>query len=108
MSGYLLIASEDPFERRDAERLHNLAAELRRAGHGVTLFLLQNAVLGARAACAGTTLSSALDASVDVLVDEFSLRERGVAAKELRAGIRAAPIDVLIEQLASGRKTLWK
>jgi hypothetical protein len=107
MSAYVLIASQDPFER-DAGRLHTLAVDLRRAGHEVTLFLVQNAVFAARAACAGTALPSVLEASVEVLADEFSLRERGIASPELRNGVRAAPLDVLIELLAAGGKALWK
>jgi sulfur transfer complex TusBCD TusB component (DsrH family) len=106
MSAYVLIASEDPFER-DSGRLHTLALDLRRAGNEVTLFLVQNAVFAARAACAKTALPSLLDASVEVLADDFSLRERGIASLELRSGIRAAPLDVLVELIASGRKTLW-
>jgi hypothetical protein len=43
-----------------------------------------------------------------VLADEFSLRERGIASPELRTGVRAAPLDVLIELLAGGGKALWK
>ena len=107
MSAYVLIASEDPFER-DTGRLHTLAVDLRRAGHEVTLFLVQNAVFAARAACARTALPSLLEASVEVFADEFSLRERGIASLELRNGVRAAPLDMLIELLASGRKALWK
>jgi sulfur transfer complex TusBCD TusB component (DsrH family) len=106
MSAYVLIASEDPFER-DSGPLHTLALDLRRAGNEVTLFLVQNAVFAARAACAKTALPSLLDASVEVLADDFSLRERGIASLELRSGIRAAPLDVLVELIASGRKTLW-
>ena len=107
MSAYVLIASEDPFER-DTGRLQSLAVDLRRAGHDVTVFLLQNAVFAARAACAKAVLPALLAASVEVFADEFSLRERGIASLELRSGVRAAPLDVLIELLASGRKALWK
>jgi hypothetical protein len=107
MSAYVLIASEDPFER-DTGRLHVLAVDLRRAGHEVTVFLMQNAVFAARAACAKTALPSLLEASVEVFADEFSLRERGIASLELPSGVRAAPLDVLIELLAAGRKALWK
>jgi predicted peroxiredoxin len=107
MSAYVLIASEDPFER-DTGRLHTLAVDLRRAGHEVTLFLVQNAVFAARAACATTALPPLIEASVEVFADEFSLRERGIASLELRNGVRAAPLDMLIELLASGRKALWK
>lgn len=108
MSGYLLISSEDPLERGDARRFNALAAELRHLGHDVTLFLVQNAVLAARATCDKSQLPELLDASVEILADEFSLRERGIGITDLRAGVRAVPIDAVVEQLASGRKALWK
>jgi len=42
-----------------------------------------------------------------VLADEFSLRERGIKPDALREGVRSAPLDVLVDQLADGRKTMW-
>jgi len=105
MSTYVLIASEDPLEH--AERFYALALQLRDAGHTVTLFLVQNAVLGARAARARTALPTLLEASVTILADEFSLRERGIAAIDLRDGIHSAPLDVLTDLLARGHKALW-
>jgi hypothetical protein len=42
---------------------------------------------------------------VKVLTDDFSLRERGIS--KLAEGIVAAPIDVIVDHLAAGRKTLW-
>jgi intracellular sulfur oxidation DsrE/DsrF family protein len=107
MSRYLLILSEDSIERREAERLHELTAQLRRPGHEVTLFLVQNAVLPARATCRYPVLSPLIDSGVEVLADEFSLRERGIQVTELMSGVRAAPLDVVIERLASGCKVLW-
>jgi len=44
---------------------------------------------------------------VQVLADEFSLRERGITAGRLVEGVKAAPLDVVIDQLAEGRKALW-
>lgn len=107
MSAYVLIASEDPLER-ETGRLHSLAIDLRRAGHDVAVFLVQNAVYAARAACARTAVPALLEASVEVLAEEFSLRERGIGAPELRSGVRAAPLDVLVEMIAGGRKALWR
>jgi hypothetical protein len=108
MSRYLLILSEDMIERRETERLHELAAQLRRPGNEVTLFLVQNAVLPARATCRYPGLPPLIDAGVEVLADEFSLRERGIQVTELLSGIRVAPIELIIERLASGCKALWK
>ena len=75
MGGYLLIASEDPFERRDTDRCNELATQLVRRGHEVTVFLAQNAVLCARATCSGSGLRALMNASITVLADEFALRE---------------------------------
>jgi sulfur relay (sulfurtransferase) complex TusBCD TusD component (DsrE family) len=102
----VLIASEDPFEH-DASRLHALAIQLRRAGHEVTLFLVQNAVLAARATCARSGLPALREAAVEILADDFSLRERGIAALELHSAVNAAPLYVVIQLLAAGRKALW-
>ena len=39
-----------------------------------------------------------------VLADDFSFQERGIA--KLAEGVRA-PIDVVVDHLAAGHKTLW-
>jgi predicted peroxiredoxin len=44
---------------------------------------------------------------VEVLADEFSLRERGIAVDRLAQGIKAAPLSTVIDHLAEGRKTIW-
>lgn len=108
MDRYLLIASEDPHERRDLDRLRELATQLRRLDHEVTVFLVQNAVLAARSAGGGVKLPELLNASVEVLADEFSLHERGIGTTALAPGVRPAPIGVIVERLAAGWKTIWK
>jgi hypothetical protein len=43
-----------------------------------------------------------------VLADDFSLRERGIEAGELSAGVRPASIDALVDLLVRpDTKTLW-
>jgi hypothetical protein len=106
-SRYLLIESRDPYESRDCAFFAELAAQLARAGHTVTLFLVQNGVLPARGAAQGETLAVALRAGVDVLADEFSLRERAIPLDRLHAGVRPASLEVVMDQLEEGRKALW-
>lgn len=48
-------------------------------------------------------LTKASEAGVEVLADEFSLRERGIAAGKLVAGVRAVPLDTVVDQLARPR-----
>jgi predicted peroxiredoxin len=107
MSKYLLIESRDPFDSRDALRYAELAAGLAGAGHAVTLFLVQNGVLTARKGAQTEALAGALKAGVEVLADEFSLRERGIARDRLAQGVKPALLEVVIDQLAEGRKALW-
>lgn len=48
MASYLLIESRDPFEFADVALCHDLARRLAAAGNRVTVFLVQNSVLGVR------------------------------------------------------------
>ena len=105
MAKYLMIASRDPFESNDVPYFYNLAADLAGNGDAVTLFLVQNGVLPLRSGSEG--LSKAEKAGVEILADDFSLRERGIDAAKLAGGAKAAPLDVVVDQLAEGRKALW-
>jgi predicted peroxiredoxin len=107
VASYLLIESRDPFESVVVPRQYDLAASLARAGNEVTLFLVQNAVLPARPGMHSKLLTAASKAGVQVLADEFSLRERGIAAGKLAEGVSSAALSVVIDQLAAGRKALW-
>lgn len=107
MANYLIIASEDPYENRRAERMRDLATSLARRGGKVSVYLAQNAVFGARRASRGRNCSTLLTESVDVLADEFSLRERGIDSRALLPGVKVASLDVVIARLAHGWKTFW-
>jgi sulfur relay (sulfurtransferase) complex TusBCD TusD component (DsrE family) len=107
MSKYLLIESRDPFETADVGYAYELAQNLVKAGNTVTLFLVQNGVLPARKSAKSDALAALARAGVEVLADEFSLRERGIATERLVGGVKAAPLDVVVDQLAEGRKAIW-
>jgi intracellular sulfur oxidation DsrE/DsrF family protein len=107
MDRYLFIESLDPFESNDVGHYQDLAARLARAGNRVTLFLVQNGVLAARRGVRAGALGVLAEQGVEVLADEFSLRERGVPADRLAPGVRAAPLEVVIDRLADGCKALW-
>ena len=105
MAHYLLIESRDPFEVNDVAYYYDLSRALVASGNEVTLFLVQNGVLAARpSACSGALVALA-KAGVKVLADDFSLAERGIA--KLADGISKSPIDVVVDHLANGHKTLW-
>lgn len=104
---YLLIESRDPFDSKDLSFSYELAKRLKADGDEVTLFLVQNGVLAARPSLAAEALRSVAGAGVQVLADEFSLRERGIAAGRVIAAVKPSPLDVVIDQLAEGCKALW-
>jgi intracellular sulfur oxidation DsrE/DsrF family protein len=106
MAKYLLIESRDPFEVNEVLYYYDLAAALAKEGE-VTLFLVQNGVLPARRSARSRHLSDLAEAGVRVLAEDFSLRERGIPSDRLAAGVTPAPLDVVIDQLAEGRKALW-
>ena len=106
MAEYLLIESRDPFESNDVGHYQDLAKGLVDAGHRVTLFLVQNAVLIARSSTRASAAISALArAGVTVLADDFSLKERGIV--RLANGVASAPIDVVVDRLEAGDKAMW-
>ncbi len=107
MASYLLIESRDPFDSNDVQFTTELATGLAQAGNTVTVLLVQNGVLPARAGAKADGLVALLNAGVTVLADDFSLVERGIAPARLRPGVTPAPIDVVLDHMAAGHKTLW-
>ena len=107
MSKYLFIESRDPYESNDVPAYYDLAAGLAREGETVTVFLVQNGVLAARKGEKGELIEKLAKAGVEVLADEFSLRERAIASGRLVAGVKTSALDVVVDQLEEGRKALW-
>jgi sulfur relay (sulfurtransferase) complex TusBCD TusD component (DsrE family) len=107
MASYLLIESRDPFDSNDVAFSYELATGLAKAGHEVTLFLVQNGVLPARHGAKADGLAAVVKAGIRVLADDFSLGERGIERARLAPGITPSPIDVVVDHLAAGHKTIW-
>src|SRR6476661_5200779 len=104
MAKYLLIESRDPFENNEVAQQYALAASLVKESNEVTLFLVQNGVLPARHGNYSELLTLTAKAGVEILADDFSLRERGIPSSRLAEGVKPAPISIVIDQLADGRK----
>jgi hypothetical protein len=64
-------------------------------------------VLPCRAGADGDALHEALAADVEVLADEYSLRERGISGADISRGVRPASIDVVVECLADSWKVMF-
>jgi len=107
MANYLLIASRDPFEVNDVSYFYDLASGLKERGNAVTLFLVQNGVLPARKNPTDSTLAKLATAGVQILADNLSLQERGISNTALVEGVAASQLDVVVDQMADGVKTIW-
>src|SRR6202162_4732678 len=107
MPRYLLIESRDPFDSNDTRFCCDLATQLAAAKNEVTVFLVQNGVLPARAGARAGNLATLAGGGVRVLADSFSLKERGIDEAGLAPGIAAAPLDVVLDALAGGAQVIW-
>jgi sulfur relay (sulfurtransferase) complex TusBCD TusD component (DsrE family) len=105
MSGYLLIESRDPFESKGFAQRCDFALSLLGESSSVTLFLVENAVLAARAGAKTHGLEKLAKSGVRVIADEFALRERGI--KHVAPDIATAGLDTLVGALAGGAKAMW-
>lgn len=107
MSSYLLIESRDPYESADAAHVSELAVNLKQAGNDVSVLLINNGVLPARRDSVDKNLNALLQSSVNVLADDFSLRERAIDRGSLKQGIEPVAIDFVIARLIDGAKVIW-
>jgi predicted peroxiredoxin len=107
MADYLLFESRDPFECAEVAAHCALAAGLARQAGRVTLFLVQNGVLTARQGARAREIEELAGAGVEILADDFSLRERGIPPSRMPPGVKAASIEAALDLLAEGRKALW-
>jgi hypothetical protein len=105
MSQYLFIESRDPFESADTDFCRDVASRLAAQAHRVALFLVQNGVLPARAGSRHSGFSELARAGVELLADDFSLRERAIT--KLQPEVRPAPIDLVVDRMAEGWKVIW-
>lgn len=107
MANYLLIESRDPFDSNSARNYYQLASSLVAAGHGVTLFLVENGVLAARKGARDAGLAGLASNGVKVLADAFALQERAISNDDLLDGVSPSPLEVVVDMLEQGHKALW-
>ncbi|HXG51336.1 MAG TPA: DsrE family protein [candidate division Zixibacteria bacterium] len=107
MARYLVIESRDPFDSSDSAYLSELVRGIAARGNPTTLFLIQNGVLPARkGAKPGDALAALIRSKVEVLADDFSLKERAIT--QLVDGVKPADIGRLVDMLMEpGTKVIW-
>lgn len=96
MRSYLLIESRSDEESPEVTALRYTAVGLRTAGHQVTLYLLQNAVL---CGLGRPTVPELIEAGVEVWIDDFSARNRMLSGLPLPAGSRLGAMPDLVRML---------
>jgi len=104
MAKYFLIESRSPFDSTQVTQNYQLASSLANAGNETTLFLVENGVLAARASAANSVANLS---AVNVLADDFSLKERGISQTELGEGVQVGSIAAVVDAMAEGQKTIW-
>ena len=112
MAKYLLIESRDPFESGDVNAFCRLATELSGQGNDVTFFLVQNALLMTRNGVKDNPLGAVLRGSgqgkLEVLADDFGLKERGIQRAAVVSGVKVSNVDHLVDILAEPKvKAIW-
>ena len=107
MTHYLILESRDPFDSADWITMQKIVIDLKKSGHDVTLFLLQNGVLIARKETLfEQNILQLKKLGINVLVDFFALQERGI--QELTMGVEKGNLDQLIQLcLTPNTKAIW-
>jgi len=103
VKNYLCIESQSV----DTRHFLALARDLKKQGNGVEVLLVQNGVMSAPAGAKSDCLGEVLQSGIQVWADDFSMRERALAAADLKRGVRPAAIALVIERLAAGWNVLW-
>src|SRR5262252_6121718 len=88
LSNFVFIESRDPFESPGINTVSKAAVALRKEGHTVTVFLVENGVLGARKQATESQVPAIVESGVTVLADDFSLQERGISMDECAPGLQ--------------------
>ena len=107
MSDYVFLQSQDPFTETQTlaqyQLIHNLATKDNR----VTLYLIQNGVMPARRGALCKPFDLLCNQNINVVADRFSLEQRGIELDQLKSGVNAEEIGVVIDAMLRGDKVIW-
>jgi predicted peroxiredoxin len=107
MAEYLFLQSQEPFTDARAAYQYQLAIDLAEAGERVRMLLIQNGVVPARKSTASEAFEKIANSAVQILADDFSLKQRQIDVDQLHAKVTAADISTAITALADGHKVIW-
>jgi len=105
LPSYLFVETRSDVDTPDARALLSLATSLHAAGHRVSVYLMQNAVVMAGH---GPLVRHLVRCGVAVLVDRYSMRARGFGSDTVLEGATAAEMAELVELVMTpGVVTIW-
>ena len=107
MTNYMLIQSEEPQATERTINLYQLAKDLTCAGHSVSLFLVQNAVIPARTTSKYQYFDELLEHDLRILVDSFSLLQREIYVGDVKRNIEIGSVRDVIEAMLDGDRVIW-
>ena len=108
MTQYLFIESRDPLENRGTEFYLETALALSKLGQPVTVFFVENGSHAARKGAQVANRDALQAAGASLKVDEFALRERGIANDQLAPGIGVGEVNEIVDLLANPEtKAIW-
>jgi predicted peroxiredoxin len=107
MKAVLIIETRDAADHKGPARMAELAAGMCEIGVPATIFLTENAAFAARRG-PESPLDAALSGGVQVAVDEFALKERGIGEDQLRDGIAVRDVDLIVDGLEVGATLIWR
>lgn len=108
MNQYFFIATKDPVNSFDSSKFYRQAADLAGTGASVSVYLVQNGVLGARR-IPERFVEDARKQGVRIFADDFSLRERGISADDVQDFIEPIGMDAWVEHVLAvdAPRVIW-
>ena len=108
MSHFLFIESLDPLEDRGVDAYLSTALDLCKQQQTVTVFFVENGANAVREGAKVPLRDQLREAGAALKVDEFALRERGIAAGSLAAGVETGSVETIVDLLAEpDTKAVW-
>ncbi len=107
MSDYVLVESRDVFSTPGVTGTVNMAAELKKQGYTVTLFLVQSSVPEDKTSMFSQRLIDVADSGVTVFADERTLQDRGIEVSNIPNNIKSVSLESVVDHLAAGDIVIW-
>ena len=107
MSHYLFVQSQDPFSDVRAPLQYQLAIDLKKRGHDVTVVLVQNGVVPARQQAVCPAFDELAVSGLTLIADAFSLEQRDIGQQQLKNNVTTGSMENVIDAMLAGHKVIW-